>query len=64
MKLLSSSVIVLAGAIILSGAAQAERGETGFVLMSTGFLVSLMGLGGWCGSLVGKKMPASVSTKE
>jgi hypothetical protein len=47
MKLISSSIIVLAGAILLVGGSHIAHNDTALFVQIVGCAVGLIGLGGW-----------------
>ncbi|MES2572552.1 MAG: hypothetical protein V4710_21190 [Verrucomicrobiota bacterium] len=47
MKLLSASIIVLAGAILITGGSHIHHGDTKLFAQFVGCLIAAIGLGGW-----------------
>ncbi len=47
MKLLSSSIIIFAAAILITGGSHIQHGDTQLFVQVVGCAVGLIGLGGW-----------------
>jgi hypothetical protein len=51
MKSISASIIVLAAAMLILGGAHVQHNDTGLVVQIAGYVVGVIGLGGWFVSL-------------
>jgi hypothetical protein len=55
MKAISSSIVVLAAAILLLGGSYIQHSDTKLFVQTVGCIVGLIGLGGWIVSLNDKR---------
>ena len=53
MKLATASIIVIAAAVLITGGSFIPHGDTKLIAQAVGFLVGVIGLGGWFASFIG-----------
>ena len=58
MKSVSASIIVLAGAVLLTGGSHIPHSDTKLFVQIVGSVVGLMGLGGWLRTFHEKSTPS------
>jgi hypothetical protein len=54
MKSISASIVALSGAVLLSAGAVNNYNDASGLVAIFGFLVSVAGLAGWIGAMIGK----------